>query len=128
MGSKNQPGRYDCYAAAAPDEPMFILLGRDPAAAIVVEFWIALRRALGGDNDDKLAEAKQCAELMEGWARALGKADKVDRVEAAYHALIDQPLLDAARVLVERARKLAPSVYTQPLLDAVHEFDRASVR
>lgn len=27
MGSKNNPGKYDCYEAADPDEPMFILLG-----------------------------------------------------------------------------------------------------
>ena len=25
MGTKNEPGEFDCYAAAEPDEPMFII-------------------------------------------------------------------------------------------------------
>ncbi|HAW11807.1 MAG TPA: aspartate decarboxylase, partial [Chloroflexi bacterium] len=31
MGTKNNPGKFDCYDDAHPDEPMFVLLGRDPA-------------------------------------------------------------------------------------------------
>lgn len=34
MGTKNNPGEFDCYANAAPDEPMFILLGRDQTRAL----------------------------------------------------------------------------------------------
>ena len=29
MGTKNNPGKFDCYEHAKPDEPMFVLLGRD---------------------------------------------------------------------------------------------------
>lgn len=29
MGTKNQPGSFDCYANAKGDEPLFVLLGRD---------------------------------------------------------------------------------------------------
>ena len=43
MGTKNNPGSYDCYAKADPDEPMFILLGRDWSAHYLVSLWIALR-------------------------------------------------------------------------------------
>ena len=32
MATKNNPGKFDCYTNAEPDEPMFILLGRDPVA------------------------------------------------------------------------------------------------
>lgn len=32
MGTKNNPGAFDCYANAEPDEPMFVLLGRDKHA------------------------------------------------------------------------------------------------
>ena len=28
MGTKNNPGRFDCYGNAEPDEPIFVLLGR----------------------------------------------------------------------------------------------------
>lgn len=30
MGTKSNPTQFDCYANALPDEPMFILLARDP--------------------------------------------------------------------------------------------------
>ena len=36
MGTKNNPGVFDCYANAEPDEPMFVLLGRDKDAATLV--------------------------------------------------------------------------------------------
>jgi hypothetical protein len=77
MGSKNNPGKWDCYANAHPDEPMFVLLGRDPTAAILVRFWCALRDELGGTEPEALAEAYACAEALEAWAKKLGKGDKV---------------------------------------------------
>lgn len=43
MGTKNNPGKFDCYDAALPDEPMFVLLARDP----VVREWVR-RRAISG--------------------------------------------------------------------------------
>jgi hypothetical protein len=43
MASKAQPAKYDCYNNALPDEPMFVLLARDPAAPFLVEQW-AIRR------------------------------------------------------------------------------------
>ena len=43
MATKNNPGQFDCYENAAPDEPMFILLARDPVAPALVEAWRALR-------------------------------------------------------------------------------------
>lgn len=39
MGTKNNPGKFDCYDVAEPDEPMFILLGRDPISPVLVEDW-----------------------------------------------------------------------------------------
>lgn len=72
MGTKNNPGNYDCYANAAPDEPMFILLGRDRHAASLVRLW-ALMRHDQGEDGAKVAEAMQCADAMDQWARGLGK-------------------------------------------------------
>jgi hypothetical protein len=43
MGTKNNPAAYDCYANAWPDEPMFILLARDPDAASIVRLWAGMR-------------------------------------------------------------------------------------
>jgi hypothetical protein len=63
MGTKNNPGKFDCYANAEPDEPMFVLLARDPLAPILVEQWAALREHLSG-NPSKVAEARDCARAM----------------------------------------------------------------
>ncbi len=73
MGTKNNPGSYNCHANAHPDEPMFVLLGRDPAAAAIVRLWTALRERLGEKDRAMLAEATACSTEMEAWARSLGK-------------------------------------------------------
>ena len=44
MGTKRSPGAYDCYANAKPDEPMFVLLGRDERAPALVHAWAAVSR------------------------------------------------------------------------------------
>ena len=76
MGTKNNPGKFDCYANAAPDEPMFVLLGRDASASIMVRFWAAIQKSLGEDKS-KVDEALQCAQQLEDWALGLGKQDKL---------------------------------------------------
>jgi hypothetical protein len=43
MGTKNNPSKFDCYANAEPDEPMFILLARDGMAPFLVSIWSKLR-------------------------------------------------------------------------------------
>ena len=63
MGTKLNPGSYDCYANAEPNEPMFVLLGRDKHAPILVELW-AKMRALDGEHIEKISEAMECAEAM----------------------------------------------------------------
>ncbi len=73
MGTKNNPGAYDCYAAAAPDEPIFILLARDKLAPILVDLWAALRDQHGcedhpeRDHSQKANEARQCAQAMRNY-------------------------------------------------------------
>jgi hypothetical protein len=76
MGTKNAPGKFDCYAAADPDEPMFVLLGRDPSAGALVRFWARMR--FGSSEDpDKLEEALSCADALDAWAKKLGKVPRV---------------------------------------------------
>ncbi|MGE5563150.1 MAG: acyl carrier protein [Bacillota bacterium] len=88
MGTKAQPGQFDCYAAALPDEPMFILLARDPLAPLLTGLWAAIRAGDGVEastmvtalfrekvryQDDpepeKAAEAYECAIAMQTWRR-----------------------------------------------------------
>jgi hypothetical protein len=46
MGTKNNPGKFDCYKNAEPDEPIFILLGRDMHASDAVRKWAEDREYL----------------------------------------------------------------------------------
>lgn len=76
MGTKNKPGVYDCYANADPDEPMFVLLARDPDAALIVERWASARefrvdRGMKPESDRRLVtEARECAAAMRAWRAA----------------------------------------------------------
>lgn len=47
--TKNNPGRFDCYENAHPDEPLFVLLGRDPWGADLVRLWANAREGAGED-------------------------------------------------------------------------------
>lgn len=68
MGTKNNPGDYDCYDKAEPDEPMFVLLARDPLAPDLVDLWAKTRAQLRSPGDPKVIEARGCAEAMRQWA------------------------------------------------------------
>lgn len=85
MGTKNNPGKFDCYQRAAPDEPMFVLLARDPLAPIVVRLWADLRAHLSG-NPSKVLEARECAETMDVWRQKDVAAMVRPMLDARAHA------------------------------------------
>lgn len=64
MGTKKNPGKFDCYENAAEDEPMFVLLARDPLAPLLVRKWAYLSK---GQSKEKKAEAVKCAVDMKKW-------------------------------------------------------------
>jgi hypothetical protein len=64
MGSKLNPGVSDCYAEALPDEPMFVLLARDPSAPEILEQWAAARRHEVQLGRRSLADINRIAEAM----------------------------------------------------------------
>jgi len=70
VGTKNNPGDFDCYLNAEPDEPMFVLLARDPDAPRLIESWANNRKRAkpnDPDNDRMVDEALNCALDMEEW-------------------------------------------------------------
>jgi hypothetical protein len=75
MGTKDNPGKFDCYHNALPDEPMFILLGRDPWAPDLIELWAEKRMRdilLGTRPKSDLPmvdEAQHCAAAMRDWRK-----------------------------------------------------------
>lgn len=74
MGTKNNPGNFDCYANAHPDEPMFIILGRDPVGGALVRLWADARLPLVKPGDGpKIAEAVVCADAMDKWCEKVGR-------------------------------------------------------
>lgn len=79
MATKNNPGAYDCYAKAHPDEPMFVLLGRDQSAALLVRLWALVRHgrvesgARPPSDAEKVAEALKCADDMEAYCKKMGR-------------------------------------------------------
>ena len=73
MGTKSDPGRFDCYAGALPDEPMFVLLARDPRFQWHVERWANDRKMaiFCGDRPETdlpmVIEALGCARQGAQW-------------------------------------------------------------
>lgn len=56
MSTKSNPGPFNCYAAAFPDETIFTMLARDPAMPSTIQFWCEQRRQLGkAETEDDLA-------------------------------------------------------------------------
>lgn len=94
MGTKNNPGPFDCYAKLDPDEPYFVLRGKDPSAAALVMLWSGVRSRNGqainqaldmlrdcmtfthimppqADDDEKVTEALKCSHAMVRWLKVL---------------------------------------------------------
>ena len=75
MGTKNNPGDFDCYSNALPDEPMFVLLARDPDAAEATRYWAGLRARridqgkAPSSDEPMVSEALRCVENMQTWRR-----------------------------------------------------------
>lgn len=90
MGSKNTPGQFDCYANAEPDEPMFVLLARDPLAPLLVELWAGLRAVLVQAEGEpaKIKEARQCAENMRKWPVTKKLPEKVSIQEDTFWEIV----------------------------------------
>jgi hypothetical protein len=90
MSTKLNPGLFDCYAKLEPNEPFFLLMGRDPLAGTLVRAWAggcelrlqSHRERVGDDKvpavyvaheQAKISQARAAADQMEGWCRGLGK-------------------------------------------------------
>ena len=85
MATKTNPGRFDCYAAACENEPIFTLRASDPLAPILVELWVRMRvfsRPLHKEMDikreaDRRTEDLGCAADMVQWSRATWWGEKI---------------------------------------------------
>ncbi len=64
MGTKLEPGMFDCHTKAQSDEPIFTLLARDPLAHVLVDLWASLAHK---HKPEKIKEAKRVAQDMRDW-------------------------------------------------------------
>jgi hypothetical protein len=82
MSTKQNPGRHDCLAKAMPDEPYFVLLGRDDDAHHALLAWIIrrleaiLRGERPRDDLDQVDEAFDCLLAMGTWRNAHSRAGR----------------------------------------------------
>lgn len=68
METKANPNpEHGCLAKALPDEPMFILLGRDPGAPAAIRRWVKYRRQLDGQDEGQLQAAENDAVAFAEW-------------------------------------------------------------
>ena len=56
-----------CFNRALMDEPIFVLLGRDPAAPVAIRAWVEERERLGKNKpqDRQILDALDVSSLME---------------------------------------------------------------
>lgn len=75
MGTKDNPGKFDCHERAEADEPRFTLLARDPIAPMALELWVFWRLTLvwmglkPSSDRGMIDEAQDCASQMRAWRR-----------------------------------------------------------
>jgi hypothetical protein len=80
----NSKANRDCLAKAKPDEPMFIILGRDPDGGNIVRLW-AQRRFDAGDTEHA-EQVFKIADAMDAW-RAAGHRPESAPEPQAYAAM-----------------------------------------
>ncbi len=80
MGTKNNPGAFDCYANAQPDEPMFVLLARDLTAPYFVQAWALIRE---GRIDAAIRVMRDAADLYRGTGKVPDKAKLAEAMDCA---------------------------------------------
>lgn len=73
--TKTHPGSFRCWEAALPDEPVFVILGRDPAAPATLEFWAHERvrqdKTHTPDDKSRIAAAIDEAKDMAEWRQRM---------------------------------------------------------
>lgn len=71
MGTKRNPGDFDCYKNAGMDEPIFVLRANDPHASYLVQTWadrVSRQVHLTARDSVKASEALRVADAMDAWA------------------------------------------------------------
>lgn len=91
------------------DEPVFLLRAQDPFATRVVEYWVFLTAAAGGDHD-MLESVMRWVEVMEAWPLRKRVADvPADALRSSFGPLAEMKKSDALK-LMDKLQDLANMV------------------
>ena len=101
MGTKNNPSKFDSYANAELDEPMFVLLARDKQAPELIRRWAADREA-AGEDPEIVEEARECARDCETW-RLENRPKKFAAIIAKTRNYITGDTTEEGQILVLQA-------------------------
>lgn len=120
-----------CYHRAKDDEPVFTLIGRDPAAAITILFWAFIRRrmltGLTGEIQqteyDQLHDARLCAIECQNYAAELGKQQSLD---SAFIAAMNERIMHEFSGWLQR-NQLATSIRMLPVTIEEHALTHKKV-
>jgi hypothetical protein len=126
MRKKEETSRKDtCLAHAHPEEMVFVLLGRDPAAPMAIYHWCAERIALGKnkEGDEQIVDARACADTMlkEGrkWVGAAthypeGMGEESRRLHCEFNRLVREQ--EAGAKNGAEVRKLTDECYAKGIV------------
>ena len=111
MGTKNNPGNFDCYAKLADDEPYFVLRAKDPIAPFLVGAWRMMRagdfhgaqqfitnaegpflvsgRSLLEKSSEKSKESYNVMLAMKDWETLTRAAERLSNAISSFNRIID---------------------------------------
>ena len=127
MGTKNEPGDFDCYSKAENDEPIFVLLARDRLAPNVVRKWatqyeMSKGGVLTSEQVVKLNEALDCANAMDEWYRQ-NRPIPPDKIEfRGIDALTKKEATETLKFLDGLVKNWPLDSVVTPEADAVRRF------
>ena len=129
MGTKNNPGNYDCYEKAADDEPIFILRANDPLAPKLVRKWVAMdmgEKKHTKKTIKKWMNAVHIADDMEKWKRkhVLTGKEAPDSVPKDYG--FDEEMLGHLKDVAEFTHDLSKQKHTERQIETLWELQRSS--
>lgn len=115
-----------CFNKAKDDEPIFVLLARDPIAAEMVLAWSEMAR--GFHSDEKIVSAAKWSKTMNDWRIQQRSVVRRERMEILRQALftkhpLQEIVTDDLKLLVSY---LNEEIKDRPHLDA-HNFELSFV-
>ncbi|MDX1371011.1 MAG: hypothetical protein R3321_00985 [Nitrososphaeraceae archaeon] len=97
MGTKKNPGKFDCYNNLKDDEPYFVIMGRDPVGSFIINNWILLRQSITEKGEDgesvekeKFKEASELSLKMSEYAKKVHGKERLNKISEIFTELMNK--------------------------------------